>query len=50
MADFVIAFWYRKKQGVTFENIKYALSKNKITLNGFKDLKLITNEDLYKSK
>ena len=46
MSDFVIAFWNGKKQGVTYENIKYALKKSKITLNGFEDLKLITNEDL----
>jgi hypothetical protein len=45
-SSFIICFWVGKKQGKTFETIKYALQNNKLVLNGFDDLKLITNIDL----
>jgi hypothetical protein len=45
MSDFLICFWNGKKQGLTFSCIKYSLESSKITLNGLKDLQLITNED-----
>ena len=46
ISDFVICFWNGMKQGSTFECIKYALSKNKLTLNGLNDLKLVTNDEI----
>lgn len=49
-SNFVVAFWMGKKQGHTFETIKYALESNKLILNGCKNLRLITNNDLRKSK
>lgn len=46
MSDFIICFWNGMKQGSTFDCITYALKVNKLTLNGFNDLKLVTNEDM----
>ena len=46
MSDFVICFWNGMQQGPTFDSITYALKENKLTLNGFNDLKLVTNEDM----
>jgi uncharacterized phage-like protein YoqJ len=50
MSDFIICFWNGMKQGPTFTCVEYALKQNKLTLNGLKDLKLVTNEDTGKSK
>lgn len=47
-ANFVVCFWSGEKSGETEESIKYALNNSKIVLDGFNDLKLITNEDLRK--
>jgi hypothetical protein len=47
-SSFVICFWIGKKQGKTFETIKYALSTNKMVLNGLDGLRMITNQDLKK--
>lgn len=48
--NFLVAFWAGKKQGRTADAIRYALSVNKLTLNGLNDLKLITNNDFAKRK
>jgi len=45
-SNFIICYWIGKKQGKTFEAIKYALETNKLVLNGLDDLKLITNLDI----
>lgn len=45
-SNFVIFFWTGKKQGKTFETIRYALENNKLSLNALKDLRLITNKDI----
>lgn len=42
-SDFIICFWNGMKQGPTFDCINYALEKNKLTLNGLDELKLVTN-------
>jgi len=47
---FIVCFWEGKKQGRTFDLIKYALFQNRIVINGFNELKLITNMDLKKRK
>lgn len=44
-ANFSICFWVGKKQGMTYDCIKYAHKNNKLILNGLDDLKLITNQD-----
>lgn len=49
-SNFVIAFWMGKKQGHTYDAITYALETNKLILNGLKDLKLITNNDVRKTR
>lgn len=49
-SNFIIAFWMGKKQGHTFEAIEYALDNNKLVLNAFKDLRLITNNDTRKAR
>jgi hypothetical protein len=49
-SNFVICFWVGKKQGKTFEAIKYALSTNKMVLNGLDKLCLLTNEDIRPAK
>ena len=45
-SNFIICFWEGKKTGRTFDLIKYALKKSRIVLNGFDELKLLTNIDL----
>lgn len=47
-SNFIVSFWTGKKIGGNYNNIKNALKKNKIVLNGLNDLKLITNNDLGK--
>ena len=49
-SNFVVSFWSGKKIGRTYDNIKYALEKNKIVLNGLDELKLLTNADLGKKR
>ena len=44
-SNFVVCFWLGIKQGRTANAIKYALSTNKLMLNGLSELKLITNND-----
>ena len=46
--NFVVYFWSGKKQGLTYESIKNSLHKNKLSLNAFEDLKLMTQHDLNK--
>lgn len=45
-SNFMVCFWIGKKQGTTFETIKYALKNNVLTLHGLDHLKLITNSDI----
>ncbi len=47
-SDFVVAFWAGKKQGGTFQTIKYALSKSKFVLNALNELRPIFSNDLKK--
>ena len=47
-SNFLICFWTGKKQGKTFETIRFALQNNKIVLNGLHELKLITNKNISK--
>jgi len=49
-ANFVVCFWHGEKAGETADAIRYAFSRNKIVLDGFNDLRLITNKDLRKTK
>lgn len=49
-SNFVICFWIGKRQGKTFETIKYALEKNKMVLNGLNELKMVTNDDVKKAR
>lgn len=49
-SGFVVSFWVGKKQGKTFEAIKYALATNKMVLNGLDGLRMITNEDMRKPR
>ena|SRR3989344_8649042 len=49
-SNFLVCFWIGKKQGRTADAIRYALSTNKLTLNGLNDLRLITNYDFTKRK
>lgn len=48
MSSFTIAYWIGKKQGKTYEAIKYALKENKLILDGFNELELITNANIKK--
>jgi hypothetical protein len=48
-SNFIICYWIGKKQGKTFDAIKYSLKNNKLALNGLDDLKLLTNTDISKS-
>lgn len=45
-SDFVMYFWNGMKQGPLYDSIKHALKNNILSINGMKDRKLITNEDL----
>ena len=45
-SNFVICFWIGKRQGKTYNAIRYSLENNKLILNGLNDLKLITNKDI----
>ena len=45
-SDFVVAFWTGKKQGGTFQTIKYALSKSKFVLNALNEMRPIFSRDL----
>lgn len=49
-SNFVVCFWNGKLQGKTFKAIEYALSSNKLILNGLNDLKLITSRDTKKKR
>lgn len=49
-SNFLVCFWIGKKQGRTADAIRYALSTNKLTLNGLNELRLITNYDFTKRK
>ena len=49
-SSFLICFWEEKKQGRTFDMIKYSLATNKLVLNGLSDLKMISNIDLKKRR
>jgi hypothetical protein len=49
-SNFVICFWNGKHQGRTFSIIKYALSTNKLVLNGLNDLKLVSAVDMKTGK
>lgn len=46
--NFVVYLWSGKKQGLTFSAIKYSLEQNKLSLDAFNELKLITKYDLKK--
>ncbi len=48
-SNFIVCFWIGRKQGKTYDAIKYALSTNKLALNGLDGLKLITNADMRKT-
>lgn len=45
-SNFLIAFWNGRKIGRTYDMIWSSLSNNKIVLNGFDELKLLTSQDL----
>lgn len=45
-SDFIMYFWNGMKQGPLYDSIKHALKNNVLSINGMKDRKLITNEDL----
>lgn len=47
-SNFIICYWTGKKQGRTFETIKYALKNNKMMLNGLNGLSLVTNKNIEK--
>jgi hypothetical protein len=47
-SNFIVCYWTGKKQGKTFDAIKQALQCNKIVLDGFNELKLITNNNIKK--
>jgi uncharacterized phage-like protein YoqJ len=49
-SSFVICFWNGKKQGRTFDMIKYSLLTNKLVLNGLNDLKLVSAVDTKPTK
>ena len=49
-SSFIVAFWQQKHQGYTYSLIKYAIEKNKMTLNGFQGLSLILKKDLFNEK
>lgn len=44
-SNFTICYWVGKKQGVTYNALSYALRHNKMILDGFHDLKMITKKD-----
>jgi len=43
---FIICFWNGMRAGPISETIKYALSQNKLVINGLNDLKLVTSDDI----
>lgn len=47
-SNFIVCFWPGNCVGQIAEAIKYALSKNKIVLDGLNDLRLLTNQSLKK--
>lgn len=49
-SSFVICFWNGKKQGRTFDMIKYALLANKLVLNGLDELKMVSAVDTKPAK
>lgn len=49
-SNFVVCFWAGNKQGKVFDAIKHALATNKIVLDGFNDLRLMTNHDVRKNR
>lgn len=44
-SNFIVCFWNKKKQGRTFDIIKYSLKTNKMVLNGMSNLELVLNID-----
>jgi len=48
-SNFLVCFWSGAKQGAVFDTIKTALEHNRMVLDGFNELKLITNKDLRKN-
>lgn len=47
-ADIVVAFWVGKRQGGTFETMKYALKQSKFVFNALNELRPVFNVDLEK--
>lgn len=45
-SQWVLVFWNKKHQGVTYQIIEYALKNNKLVFNGLGGLKLLDNEAL----
>jgi len=45
-SNFTVAFWEGRRQGRTYNAIKYALKNNKVVLNGTQNLRLIINRDI----
>lgn len=45
-SSFVACFWIGKKQGYTFETIKYALGSNILAIDALNGLGLMTNENI----
>jgi hypothetical protein len=49
-SNFVVVYWAGNKVGKVCSAIKYALEHNKIVLDGFNDLRLMTNQDVRKNR
>lgn len=47
-SNILVAFWVGKRQGGTYNTIKYALKQSKFTLNALNELKPIFSEQLKK--
>lgn len=45
-SGFIIAFWNGKKQGATYECVKYCINNNKMVLNGMSNLNLVLRRDI----
>lgn len=45
-SSFVVCFWNGMRQGDIADAIRYAVSKNKLVLNGLNDLKMVTSEEI----
>ena len=49
-SNFLVCFWDGAKHSCVYDAIKTALSHNRMVLDGFNDLKLMTNKDIRKTK